>query len=93
MKMSGFETESATRELLIPRQIEELQASLERLEKAIVSLSSRLAKVSSPTPKSEQKDVPVPAFPCDYAEVLASQSRFACRLCDIVTSLENSLEL
>ncbi len=84
---------NASRELLIPRQMDDLQVALESLEKDIESLSARLGKVSSPVPKQETQATPVPSFPCDYAEALAGKVRMVRRLREVVASPENHLEL
>lgn len=85
--------EIASRELMIPQQMDDLQRNLETLGKAIESLSMRLNKVSTPAGPQVESNAKNPVHPCDFAEALAEKSRLVRRLREIVESTESRLEL
>lgn len=86
--------DTPSRELQIPKQLDELQITLESLEKQINSLFARLQKVTLPSgPQIDSTNMKTPAQLCEYAENLAEKSRMVRRLRDDILSLENRLEL
>ena len=86
-------SETASRELQIPKQLDEIQNSIESLGKAIESLSMRLNKIALPEgPQLEGGNNKVPVL-CEYADNLANKAAQLCRLRDLVVSLESRLEL
>ena len=85
--------ETASRELQIPKQLDEIQNSIESLGKAIESLSMRLYKIALPEgPQPEDGNNKAPVL-CEYAEYLANKAAQLRRLRDLVVSLESRLEL
>jgi len=85
--------ETASRELMIPKQMDELQIALESLGKSIESLSMRLNRVSTQAGPQVESNSKAPIYPCDFAESLAEKSRLARRLRELVESMESRLEL
>ncbi len=85
--------ETASRELMIPQQMDDLQRNLEALGKAVDSLSMRLNKISTPAGPQVESNTKSPVHPCDFAEQLAEKSRLARRLGELVESMESRLEL
>lgn len=85
------------RELQVPKQLDELQAALEELDKSISSLCERLCKVSQPR-ASQLKDVASTpsqgvSMLCEIAANLAEKSNMVGRLRDTIQSLGNCLEV
>lgn len=85
--------ENAVRELQIPKQLDELQYTIETLAKALDSLLMRLSKITTPemVNPSDSK-IPVPVL-CEYADNIANKTAQLRRLRDMVMSLDSRLEL
>lgn len=84
----------ASRDLQIPRQLGEMQATIESLAKSIESLSMRLSKVCSPeSPQVDGNMKGGVTVMCEYVEVLENKTTQLKRLRDIIVSIESRLEL
>lgn len=89
------EQPTGSRELQIPKLLDELLEHLDSLEKSINSLSNRLSKVSRPEieahPSAMEGKAPSPL--CEFAENIASKILQVRHLEGVVQLLESRLEI
>jgi len=84
---------SPSRELQIPKQLDEQHSQLDTLDKAIESLSQRLIKILSPDQlKLEANKAATTPVLCEYAENITKKTTMIRNLRMKIESLESRLE-
>jgi hypothetical protein len=85
---------NATTELQIPKELEYLQAAIDRLKDYINSLATRLQSVSTPsTVANYTAEAKQARELCPYASEIAQKSNTILLLCDELISIRDHLQV
>lgn len=82
-----------TRELQVPKQLDELQKALECLGKSIDELRARLSKAAMPEAPQEDSKGALQSNLCEYAENLSTKVNMVHHFRNIIVSLQERLEV